>query len=176
MQEPNVSSFEQLKSKLEDRGLQEDRHIDFLSSIKEKLEPLEKMRNTIMHIRNISNTMKRNFEMAIDDNGTNKGIKTIITNFWENENETLKQETFIRLSEIEIINIFENANIQDGKYTIHGDASGVLDEEYDELEAIQIDIINYLDDKINILDYTITDDDYEKLNILIKTLWNNNES
>jgi hypothetical protein len=47
---------------------------------KTKLKPLEKMRNTIMHIRNISDNTAINFNMAIEDNETDKRIKIIITN------------------------------------------------------------------------------------------------
>ncbi|MEA3387506.1 MAG: hypothetical protein U9Q66_03910 [Patescibacteria group bacterium] len=176
LQEPNISSFEQLKSKLQDRGLKEDRHIDFIASIKTKLKPLEKMRNSIMHIRNISDNTIRNFEMAIEDNGTNKGIKTLITNFWNHENEILQQQTFMKLAEIEVNQIFENADIEEHKYIINEDiANGVLDEEYNEVEAIQTDILLYLDEEINILNYNITDDDYQQLNLIIETLWNKNE-
>jgi len=175
LQEPNISSFEQLKSKLNDRGLKENRHIDFIASIKTKLQPLEKMRNSIMHIRNISDTTVKNFNMAIKDNGTEKGIKTLIANFWDKENELLQQETFMRLAKLEIDKIFKNVDIEEDKYIINKNISTeFLDESYNELETFQNDILEYIDNEINILDYTITDEEEQQLNSLIETLWNKN--
>lgn len=176
LQEPNMSSFEQLQHKLNDRGLREDRHIDFIASIKTKLRPLEKMRNSIMHIRNISDTTVRNFEMAIEDNGVNKGIKTLISDFWDNENELLKQQTFMKLAQIEIHKIFDNADMEEHKFIIQYDiTNGTLEEDYNELETLQADILLYIDDEINILNYTITDDDYQQLHLIIEKLWNKDE-
>lgn len=176
LQEPSMHSFEQLKNKLNDRGLREDRHIDFIASIKTKLNPLEKMRNSIMHIRNISDNTIRNFDMAIEDNGTNKGIRTLIADFWNNENEILKQQTFMKLAQIKINKIFENANLQEHNFIIENDITcGVLEEDYDELETLQADIILYIEDNINILNYTIQDTDYQQLNLIIEALWNENE-
>ncbi len=175
LQEPSMSSFERLKNRLNDRGLKEDRHIDFIASIKTKLRPLEKMRNSIMHIRNISDNTVRNFEMAIEDNGVNRGIKTLISDFWHNENEILKQETFIKLAEIEIRTICDNTRVEEDKYIIDNDtANGVLDEEYEELEILQSDIILYIDDKINTMNYDISEDDRHQLNSLIERLCNSN--
>ncbi len=178
LQEPNISSFEQLKSKLEDRGLKEDRHIDFIASIKTKLKPLEKMRNSIMHIRNISDNTIRNFDMAIEDNGTNKGIKTLITDFWNNENEILKQQTFMKLAHIEIRNIFKEIDEnKDSDYFSKNDiVNAMLDEDYQDLETFKNDILEYIDDEINILNYSITNDDYQQLNTVIEILWNEDEN
>jgi len=178
LQEPNISSFEQLKTKLEERGLKENRHIDFIASIKERLNPLEKMRNSIMHIRNISDKVIRDFDMAIEDNGINKGIKTLIADFWNNENEILKQETFMKLAEIEIKNIFkeidENKN---SAYLSQNDiVNAMLADDYQDLETFQEDILEYIDYEINILNYTITDDDYQQLNIIIETFWDEDEN
>ncbi len=177
LQEPNISSFEQLKTKLNDRGLKENRHIDFIASIKTKLKPLENMRNSIMHIRNISDNTIRNFDMAIEDNGTNKGIKTLITDFWDNENEILKQQTFIKLAKIEIKNIFKEIDDnKDSSYLSQNDiVNAMLDDDYQDLETFQNDILEYIDDEINILNYIIPDDDYQQLNLIIETLWNKDE-
>ena len=174
LQEPNISSFEQLKSKLNDRGLKEDRHIDFIASIKTKLQPLEKMRNSIMHIRNISDTTVRNFNMAIEDNGTQKGIKTLIADFWNKENELLKQQTFMKLAIVEIESIFKeiNENIDTNYLSKNDIVNAMLDEDYHDIETFSEDILEYLDNEINILNYTILDDDYEELNLLIENFWN----
>ena len=176
LQEPNISSFEQLKAKLEDRGLKEDRHIDFIASIKTKLRPLEKMRNSIMHIRNISDNTIKNFKKVIEDNGSDKGIKTFITDFWNNENEILKKQTFMKLAEKEIENIFTEINEnQDSDYCSQNDiVNAMLDDGYQDLETFQDDILEYIDDEINILNYSITDDDSQELSTIIETLWNEN--
>ena len=178
LQEPNISSFEQLKIKLQDRGLKKDRHIDFIASIKTKLEPLEKMRNSIMHIRNISDNTIRNFDMAIEDNGTNKGIKTLITDFWDNENEILKQQTFMKLAEIEIKNIFKEIDENKGSdyFSQNDTVNAMLDDDYQDLETLQNDILEYIDDEINILNYIIMNNDYQQLNTLIETFWNEDEN
>jgi len=177
LQEPHISSFEKLKTKLQDRGLNEDRHIDFIASIKDKLNPVEKMRNAIMHIRNISDNTIRNFEMAIEDNGVNKGIKTLIEDFWNNENEILKQQTFMKLAEIEIRNIFTEINEnKDSDYCSQSDiVNAMLDEEYQDLETFQNDILEYIDDEINILNYAITDENYQELSLTIQALWSEDE-
>ncbi len=177
LQEPSMSSFERLKNRLNDRGLKEDRHIDFIASIKTKLRPLEKIRNSIMHIRNISDTTVRNFEMAVEDSGVNKGIKTLISGFWNNENEILKQKTFMKLAEIEIRNVFKEIDEnKSSEYVSQNDIiNAILDDEYQDLETFQNDILEYIDDEINILNYTIEDDDYQQLNLIIKTFWNQND-
>ncbi len=176
LQEPHINSFEQFKNKINDRDLKEDRHIDFITSIKTKLEPLEKMRNSIMHIRNISDNTIRNFKMAIEDNGTNKGIKTLISDFWDNENELLKQQTFMKLAEMEIRNIFNeiDENKDSDYYSQNDIVNAMLDDDYADLETFQDDILEYIDDEINILCYDIVDTNYHQLNTLIEELWNTN--
>ena len=178
LQEPSIHSFEQLKNKLNDRGLKEDRHIDFIASIKTKLKPLEKMRNSIMHIRNISDNTIRNFDMAIEDNITDKGIKTLITDFWNNENEILKQQTFMKLAEIEIKNIFKEIDENKGSdyFSQNDTVNAMLDDDYQDLETLQNDILEYIDDEINILNYIIMNNDYQQLNTLIETFWNEDEN
>jgi hypothetical protein len=174
LQRPNISSFEQLKNKLDDRGLKEDRHIDFIVSIEEKLAPLEKMRNSIMHIRNISENAVRNFDIAINDSEIDKGIKSLITDFWNNENEILKQKTFMRLAEIEIKNIFKEIDEnKDTDYFSQNDiVNTLIDDDCQDLETFKNYILEYIDDEINILNYNVTNDDYHKLNSIIETLFN----
>lgn len=57
LQAPNIDTFEKFKIQLQDRGIKEVRHLDFIASIKTKLDPVEKMRNAIMHIRNLSDNL-----------------------------------------------------------------------------------------------------------------------
>jgi len=51
----------------------------------------------------------------------------------------------------------------------------MLDDDYQDLETFQNDILEYIDDEINILNYSITNDDYKQLNIVIEILWNEDE-
>lgn len=171
LQEPNISSFEQLKTKLQDRGLKEDRHIDFIASIKEKLNPIEKMRNAIMHIRNISDKAIQDFTMATEDNGVNKGIRTIITDFWEQEKVILEKSTFIRLAKIEIQKILDTIliSVDDNSFRVdYEEDNDYLDYDYEDIESLQRDIISYIEDEINILNYSITSDEYQELNTMIE--------
>lgn len=172
LQEPNISSFEQLKTKLQDRGLKEDRHIDFIASIKEKLNPIEKMRNAIMHIRNISDKAIQDFTMATQDNGTNKGIKTLISDFWINEKAIRSQSTFMKLANIEIQKILESVIEESGFKVEYEEDNDYLESSYDDIESLQLDIISYVEDDINVFNYAITSEDYQILNIMITEFFN----
>lgn len=172
LQEPNLSSFEQLKSKLEDRSLKEDRHIDFIASLKTKLEPLEKMRNAIMHIRNISDTVVRNFEMSLEDNGANKGIKTLIQEFWDSEHELLKKKTFRYQTKLATEDIFSKLNNDNGTFIFMENINNeIFEEEYSELDDFQTDILQYIEDEINILNYDISDKEYRVINKFVARSW-----
>jgi len=172
LQEPHISSFEQLKTKLQNRGLKEDRHIDFIASIKEKLDPIEKMRNGIMHIRNISDKVVQNFTMATQDNGSNKGIKTLISDFWIHEKEILGQVTFMKLATIEIQKILDSVLKESSFKVEYEEDNDYLESDYDDIESLQVDIISYIEDEINVLNYAITSEDYQALNTMITEFFN----
>ena len=102
LQDVSLSDFQEFKNRLQQRYITEDRHSEFLFSIKQKLKPLEDMRNSVMHIRNLSNVKMSNFDKAVNDFGTDKGIQSLITEFWSAENEELKEQTWLSLAEREI--------------------------------------------------------------------------
>jgi len=176
LQNPTITSFEDFKTKLPTK-ISEIRHLDFLASIQDKFNQLDNIRNSIIHIHSLSKSEIRNYEKLMNDTDMNKRLKTIINDFWDNENETLKQQTFMKLAEVEIKNIFneidENKN---SEYLSENNiVNAMLDDDYQDLETFQNDVLEYIDDEINILNYTITDNDYQEPNRLIEMLWNENE-
>ncbi len=161
LQDPSVDSFERFKSKLQKRGLQEERHLDFLSSIKTKIKPLESMRNAIMHIRNLSDNVEENFLKATEDNMGDKGLKSLIQDFWENENNLLSQETAMRLGLSAIEELFENSFFIGSLLDISDDATNeYISEEYTDVSDLQDDLLGYITDEANITGYEYSDDDY----------------
>ncbi len=56
------SDFDEWKEKIFNRWIKREFYIDFINSIKQDLENLEKFRNSIMHNRWFSNTVKQNYE------------------------------------------------------------------------------------------------------------------
>jgi len=173
---PTITSFEDFKTKLPTKIL-ETRHLDFLASIKDSFKQLDNIRNSIMHIHSLSNSEMRNYEKHMNDTDMDKSLKTKINDFWNNENELLKEETFIKLAQVEIENIFKEIDDnKDSDYVSENDiVNAMLDDDYQDLEAFQNDILEYIDDEINVLNYTITNENYQQLNTLIESLWNNNE-
>lgn len=176
LQDPTITSFEDFKTKLPAQ-ISETRHLDFLASIKDKFNQLDNIRNSIMHIHSLSKSEIRNYEKLMNNTDMDKGLKTIINDFWNTENEILKQATFIKLAEIEIKNIFNEIDEnKDSDYLSENDiVNAMLDDNYQDLETFQNDVLEYIDDEINILNYTITEENYQELNSVIQTLWTENE-
>lgn len=102
LQDISLSDFDEFKSRLQRRYITELRHTEFLFSINQKLKPLEDMRNSVMHIRNLSDNKMANFDKAVNDFGSDKGIQSLIADFWCNENEVLKTKTWLGLAKNEI--------------------------------------------------------------------------
>jgi hypothetical protein len=102
LQDVSLSDFQEFKTRLQRRYISELRHTEFLFSINQKLKPLEDMRNSVMHIRNLSDTKMANFDKAVNDFGTDKGIQSLIVEFWKIENDELKEQTWLGLAEKEI--------------------------------------------------------------------------
>lgn len=59
----NSFTFDEFKQKLE-LGISNEKHLDFLASIKEDLDSIEKVRNAIMHCRSIPNDIIVNYEKS----------------------------------------------------------------------------------------------------------------
>lgn len=169
LQAPNIDTFEKFKIQLQDRGIKEVRHLDFIASIKTKLDPVEKMRNAIMHIRNLSDNLIKNFEMAMNDVGS-KGIQTLINEFWTNEQNELKQKTCLKIIESEIKNIFESSNFEGEKLIIKQDFGDEILSEYGNLEDLQNDFISYGNNALE-FDYNLTSEDEITIKDLVKQNW-----
>lgn len=169
LQAPNIDTFEKFKIQLQDRGIKEVRHLDFIASIKTKLDPVEKMRNAIMHIRNLSDNLIKNFEMAMNDIGS-KGIQTLINEFWTNEQNELKQKTCLKIIELEIKDIFESSNFEDGKFIITQDFGDEILSEYENLEDLQNDFIAYGNNALE-FEYNLTSEDERIIKELVKQNW-----
>ena len=174
LQDPSIDSFERFKNKLQKRGIQEERHVGFLSSIRTKIKPLEKMRNTIMHIRNLTDNVEENFIKATEDNMEDKGLKSLIQDFWQNEQTILKEQTLLALSKKYIKTIFDNIDYQDGiLYIDEKYQNEIVEEEYSNYDDIQDDIMAYIVEEINIFEDALFGDIADELDELICSYWNN---
>ncbi|MDE5419149.1 hypothetical protein L3049_14205 [Labilibaculum sp. DW002] len=147
LQDVSLSDFQEFKNRLQRRYISEERHTEFLFSIMYKLKPLEDIRNSVMHIRNLSETKMSNFDKAINDNDTDKGIETLITEFWSNENDVLKESTWLSLAKIELDNY--EINIQDDKWLIISHE----DEDFEDLEEVKTFIFDELKDRVELNDF-----------------------
>ena len=177
LQDPSVDSFERFKSKLQQRGIQEERHLDFLSSIKTKIKPLESMRNAIMHIRNLSDSVEDNFNKATEDNMGDKGLKSLMKEFWENENTILSQNTAIKLGLSTIRELFENSFFIGGLLGISDEFTNeYISEEYTDVSDLQNDLVQYIIDEVNVTGYVYTDEDNEVFLSAISNGWDAKEN
>lgn len=68
------NKFDDLKQKIQNRGIVKEKYQDFLAGIKENLDPIENLRNCIAHNRSFTDKViinyvkaKRNLERAIDE-------------------------------------------------------------------------------------------------------------
>lgn len=156
LQEVSLSDFQKFKNRLQKRYISELRHKEFLFSIMQKLKPLEDMRNSVMHIRNLSDTKMANFDKAVNDFGTDKGIQSLIAEFWSSENDILKEQTWLKLAEKEIKKYKLR---QEGEIwfvdTIISDAIILVDDlsEYENLDEVKNYIYEDLRDNIEINEF-----------------------
>mgnify|MGYP001036127930 CR=1 FL=1 len=170
-------SFDAFKDVLRNRFIQEDRHKSFLSGISQRMGPLEKMRNSIMHFRNItSNTITNYLNAARDTTNeqgeiTNPGILTIIRQFWEDEKEILKEQTWLALAKSLIEQLI--TKIEEENVTIYNLNQELYDDEFEEEGYLEIDdfranLITYLIDNVAISDEIFESNEFEeKINQLI---------
>jgi hypothetical protein len=157
LQDVSLSDFEEFKNRLQRRYISEVRHTEFLFSIMQKLKPLEDMRNSVMHIRNLSDNKIANFDKAVNDFDSDKGIQSLIAAFWTTENDELKERTWLALAEKEIekyqlrqvgeiwlIDIKTSVDV-----TLTND-----EEEFEELDDAKNHIYEELKENIEINDFT----------------------
>ncbi|MCX5980488.1 MAG: hypothetical protein NTY89_01515 [Nostocales cyanobacterium LacPavin_0920_SED1_MAG_38_18] len=176
LQDPTILTFDDFKRYLNSRSLFSERHIDFLLSIKTKLEPLEKIRNAVMHSRNISQKLIDNYYKVVNDNQNEKGIKSIIQEFWEQENEILKAQTWLALAKSQTNKILENSSFDEDNCKIIIDqcfindilSNDILSDEYDDIELLINDLIDSVINEIEIKNYDVTEGDKEVLEELIR--------
>ena len=173
LQEPTIRNFDDFKSKISDRAIKEDRHTDFLLSIKTKLRPLEDMRNAIMHIRNLSKNVIDNYEIAMKDDNGDKGVRTLINNFWKNERTILNQKTWLALAEYQIKKLITIVDNNTKKFYKMNDDYYEYEfmEGYFNLEDFREELISYLDERIELNNFNSSTDDFQiKINDLINRL------
>ena len=156
LQSPSIRTFEDFKYKLDRRAILEERHLNFISSISDKLKPLEDMRNAIMHIRNLSNNIISNYEKATS--GT-ESINNLIQNFWLHEHEILKLNTWMALAKSQIGRVVSFAGEHEGNQIFktndeYHDCE--LEDRYVGTNALKVDLISYLVDIINMENFDCT--------------------
>ena len=173
LQDISLSDFQDFKNRLQRRYISETRHTEFLFSITQKLKPLEDIRNSVMHIRNLSETKMANFDKAVNDSGTDKGIQTLIQEFWAAEQNELNEKTWLQLAEKQIRNLVEiRKNGDDLLYKMIDDYYHTeFDDYYNDVEEFRDDLIDYLDDKVCVPEFDTEQEEFElKVNELIDRL------
>lgn len=178
LQLPSTQTFEDFKERLHTRGISEDRHVDFLNSISTKLKPLEDMRNAIMHVRNLSKTLVENYQKATDSYGSDRGISDLLQEFWQQENEVLREQTWSALAKSQMEKIIVAVDFQDGEfifrltedpYYYYGfDTSG-----YVGVETAKAELFSYLVEVVQIDNFDPSDAGVEeKIDALISDTLN----
>ena len=61
-----AEDFEGLKQMITTNPITKERHVDFLESLKQRVDPIEKLRNCVAHNRSISQKIIDDYEMAKD--------------------------------------------------------------------------------------------------------------
>jgi len=176
LQDVSLSNFQDFKNRLQRRYISELRHTEFLFSIMQKLKPLEDMRNSVMHIRNLSDTKIANFEKAVNDIGTDRGIQSIIADFWKQESIELNELTWLALARTHIEKLISIEEIADGGkfYRMNDDYYEYeFEESYFEIEEFRSELVNYLQDRIVLPNFISETEDFEiKINKLIDEILN----
>jgi hypothetical protein len=73
----NSNDYDDLKQKIQSRGIIKKEYQDFLAGIKQNLEPIENIRNCIAHNRSFTDTIIENYEEA------KKNLEGTIDEFWD---------------------------------------------------------------------------------------------
>ncbi|MCE7980899.1 MAG: hypothetical protein DYG89_06875 [Caldilinea sp. CFX5] len=172
LRDPSIHSFEMFREKITQKGILEERHINFLSSISTQIKPLEDMRNAIMHIRNLSNRLVQNYEKATN-NQSSTAIMKLIQNFWIQENETLKKQTWLALAKSQVNKVVSLESYQDDNPIFRTNSTHYLyelEEGYVGVDALKLDLIPYLMDYVAVEGFDPSDPEFEaELNKMIDT-------
>jgi hypothetical protein len=76
----NATTFDEFKTTLNNRGLAEARHREFLSAINTHIATIKDYRNTLMHNRTADISTRENFEQSFGD------LQSKLAMFWTTEN------------------------------------------------------------------------------------------
>lgn len=123
-----------------------------------------------MHSRNVSNTLINNYDKAVYDFESEKGIKSIIEEFWQEENEMLKEQTWLALAKSQVEKIFQKIqyDTNNEQFIIDKDLENdQLYSEYDDNEALKQDLTSYLIDEIEIKNYSVSEENKIELETII---------
>jgi hypothetical protein len=173
LRNPSIQSFEDFRSQLlgdSIKGVSIQRHQDFLLSLVERLAKIEKMRNAIMHVRNLSNNVTGGYERAAytfqnEGETVEKGITDLIQDFWDQEQSTLRQSTWIALAQSQIRKVIMSVERRDGDviFCTNDDYYDFeLEEKYTEIDSVKADLIPYLVEYVKVRDFDPETPDFEE--------------
>lgn len=164
LKDPSIQSFESFRERVIPRGISEERHINFLSSISTQIKIIEKMRNAIMHVRHFSNRLVQSYEKATDSQD-DTSIMKLINEFWEQEREILKPRTWLALAKSQIEITISSVNHGDNETAFHINDSCSdlgLEEKYTEIDLFKADLIPYLFEYVEVKDFDPETPDFEE--------------
>jgi len=126
----------------------------------------------------LSDSVEDNFVKATEDTPMgDTGLKSLISIFWENEQNLLSQETAIRLGLSAIEELFDNSFFIGSLLDISDDITNeYIIEEYADVSDLQDDLLGYITDEVNITNYEYSTDDYGVFLSAISDGWDAKES
>lgn len=135
-----VNDLDEFKNTLSKRKIKTESHVDFINSIKDKMDVTEKLRNAVMHNRAITKKTESQYNKIKQD------LQTEIASFWQNERENQRirllepqfSVIWVAPAKRKIEEILQNLttwNIAESYAEIDDDEGGTL---YEDLEALQI--------------------------------------
>lgn len=157
LQDISINDYAEFKNRIQSRYISCQRHNDFLYSIKQKLDPLEKMRNAVMHIRNLSDSLITNFENAINDGHQGEGVSTLIKDFWQSEAVCLNESTWRSLAIIELPKFNVDEILIDGQ------------NDFEDREDVIDYIVDEINNRVHISDFEPSDENIEELRNLLNS-------
>ncbi len=127
-----------------------------------------------MHIRSLSKRVIANYEKATNEQ-SNTAIKRLIQEFWTQENEALKKQTWLALAKSQISKVVDISKVvySDDFEGVHDDELfyGINDKHYNDMyapiagyfdiDALKADLIFYLIDCVEIENFNPRDPEFE---------------
>jgi len=145
------SSFDDFRLFLDGRNIKTERHTNFLSSIKQFVEVIEKLRNAIMHNRAISTKVENSYIKSRDD------LRPLLDGFWENEKTPIGvYKIWEKYAEQEARTILAKITWDAVNKSINLPELDGFEEEYDDFEQFIFDLEAHIE---GIADYLFGDDD-----------------